>query len=74
MKNECLKRRPVEDPYEIWKSKTDDWVWKVLKKYQADDDKQFARWFVFVTSPYCPDGEYGDEYVSNIKSKSVRIQ
>lgn len=62
MKNKCNKTRPVDNPYEIWEGK--GWTWKVLKKYQADDEKPYARAFCFVTSPYCPDGEYGDVYIN----------
>jgi len=66
MKNDCAKRRDVEDPYEIWESTSTGWRWKVLKKYQANDEKPFARWYCFVTSPFCPQGEYGDVYVKDI--------
>ena len=72
-KNLCLKRRPKENPYEVWKSR-DGWTWNVLKKYQANDQKPYARWFCFVTSPFCPSGEYGDTYVSEIKSQATKVQ
>jgi hypothetical protein len=62
-KNLCGKTRKKEDPYEIWAA--NGWEWRVLKKYQADDNKPFARSFCFVTSPYCPEGEYGDTYVKD---------
>ena len=26
----------------------------------------YARWFCWVSSPFCPDGEYGDTYISDI--------
>lgn len=66
MKNLCGKMREKDNPYETWTN--GEWTWKVLKKWQADDNKPFARWFCFVTSPFCPDGEMGDTYVSEIKS------
>jgi len=66
MKNLCGKRRSIDNPYEIWQSEDGTWTWKVLKKYQANDNALYARWYCFVTSPYCPDGEYGDEYVATI--------
>lgn len=72
MKNECLKTRPVNNPYEVWKS-DDGWTWKVLKKCQADDNKPFARWFCFVTSPSYPTGEMGDVYVSEIKKQAKKV-
>lgn len=73
MKNLCLKRRDVNDPYEIWKSSNGDWTWKVLKKYQSDDNKPYAKWYCCVISPYCIDGEYGDVYVSDIKQCAVKV-
>lgn len=66
-KNPAAKMRKVEDPYEIWQNDS-GWTWKVLKKWQVDDAKPYARWFCFVTSPFCPEGEYGDTYVADIKS------
>ncbi len=70
MKNECAKTRPTTNPYEVWTNGS--WTWKVLKKWQADDEKPYARWFCMVTSPYCPDGEMGDAYVAEIKSNAYR--
>lgn len=45
----------------------------VLKKWQVDDNKPYGRWFCFVTSPFCPEGEYGDVYVSEIKENAVKV-
>lgn len=75
-KNLCAKTRPINDPYEIWQagSGPNAWTWYVLKKWQIDDDKSFARWFCHVTSPYVPDGEMGDTYVKDIKSQARRIK
>ena len=67
-KNTCLKERPVDNPYEVWVSFDGSWTWKVLKKWQADDSKEFARWFCHVTSPFVPNGELGDVYVAEIKA------
>ena len=75
--NLCRKTRPKDSPYEVWKGRMmgqDGWTWNVLKKWQADDEKPFARWFCFVTSPFYPDGEYGDVYVKEIKSCAVKVQ
>jgi hypothetical protein len=77
-KNPCGKTRKVGNPYEVWKSPDGTWKWEVLKKYQVDDNKPFGRWFCFVTSPYCPDGEYGDVYVGDVKggrgnTRNVRV-
>lgn len=70
MKNLCGKTRKADKPYEIWSNGT--WTWYVLKKWQADDSKPFARYFCLVKSPFVPDGEYGDVYVSEIKANAVR--
>lgn len=72
-KNACAKTVFIGDAYEVWTNET-GWTWNVLKKYQADDNKPFARWHCFVTSPFVPDGEFGDEYVENIKGYATRIK
>ena len=67
--NPCSKTRPASDPYEVWEDRTSGWEWAVLKKYQRPELEAvnpMARWFVFVKSPFCPEGEYGDEYVHRI--------
>jgi len=66
MRNFALKIRTEDDPYEIWKSRDGSWTWYVLKKYQRDDDKPYARWYCKVVTPCCPDGEFGDVYVADI--------
>jgi len=38
-KNLMVKMRTKENPYEIWKSADGTWEWRVMKKYQADDNK-----------------------------------
>jgi hypothetical protein len=70
-KNLCGKTRDKSNPYEVWAG--NGWRWAVLKKWQANDAKPYSRWFCFVTSPYCPDGEMGDVYVSEIKSAAVKV-
>ena len=71
MKNTQLKTREKSNPYEVWQA--GDWTWNVLKKWQVDDNKLYARWYCFVTSPLCPEGEYGDVYVKEIKDNAVKI-
>lgn len=71
MKNLCAKTRPLSNPYETWRG--GDWVWKILKKYQVDDNKPFSRAFCHVTSPYCPQGELGDVYLSDIRNNAARV-
>lgn len=72
MKNLCAKTRKVDNPYEVWTNGS--WTWKVLKKWQADDNKPNARWFCFVTSPFCPEGEYGDVYVKDIINNAKKVE
>lgn len=71
MKNTMLKTRTIDNPYEIWVC--GGWEWRVLKKWQADDNKPYARWYCFVTSPLCKDGEYGDCYVKDIKEYAGKL-
>ena len=73
MKNLCGKTRKRDEAYEIWQSADGSWTWYVLKKWQADDDKPYARWFCDVVTPMCPRGELGDVYVSEIKANARRI-
>jgi hypothetical protein len=73
-KNEFLKQRSVDNPYEIWKSNDYQWTWRVLKKYQVDDDKPYARWFCAVKSPFSyGNWEYGDVYVKDIKQNAKKV-
>jgi hypothetical protein len=66
--NLCAKTRPATNPYETWISFDGSCRWDVLKKWQANDDKPYARWFCKVYTPFMPDGELGDVYVSGIKA------
>ena len=73
-KNECAKTRKKEQPYEVWQDTLHGWTWRVLKKYQTPSKERtnpYARWYCFVTSPMCPYGEYGDVYISEIKSQAI---
>jgi len=76
VKNLCAKTVTRENAYEIWTARgtAGYWTWYVLKKWQADDNKPYARWFCDVVTPICPNGEMGDVYVSEIKSNAVRIK
>ena len=72
MKNLCGKMRPKDNPYETWQSFDGTWTWAVLKKWQANDDKPYARWFCNVITPCMPGGEMGDVYVAEVKSSDAR--
>ena len=78
--------RPKNDPYEIWRTSdfqpaTPDtpcigWEWRVLKKYQTPEKEAanpYARWFCFVTSEFCPQGELGDTYIGDIKNSAELV-
>ncbi len=73
-KNLCGKTVKRENAYEVWQTPDGSWTWYVLKKWQADDDKPYARWFCDVVTPYVPNGEMGDVYVSSIKECATRIK
>jgi hypothetical protein len=69
IKNLAGKSREIGTaPYEVWA--LGDWTWHVLKKYQAQDDKPFARWFCDV---YGFAHEAGDTYVDDIKGAGARL-
>lgn len=72
-KNLCFKIRPADKPYEVWAA--GGWTWYVLKKWQADDDKPFARWFCRVVTPWSgPAGDFGDVYVVDVKRQASKIK
>jgi len=69
-KNLMAKTRPVDDPYEVWKA--GGWEWRVLKKWQADDFKPFARWFCSVTSPHTFGmADMGDTYAAEVMATAT---
>lgn len=69
-----FKLRKVDDPYEVWQSVDHSWEWRVLKKWQTDDNKPFARWFCAVKSPFTYGRyEYGDVYVKEIKAYADKV-
>ena len=73
MKNLCAKTRPKDNPYEVWQSHNGSWTWQILKKWQGDDNKPYARWFCNVISPFVPEGEMGDVYVLDIKQNANKV-
>jgi hypothetical protein len=78
MKNLCGKTRNVDNPYEIWANLEGTWEWRVLKKYQNEENEKknpLARWFCAVKSPYTyGDFEYGDVYVRDIMANAVKVK
>jgi hypothetical protein len=58
-------------PIEIWQTPDGSWTWEVHKKYKkpkGEEKNPYARWFCKVKSPFTPQGEWGDVYISEIKS------
>ena len=73
MPNLFAKTRKVNDPYEIYRA--GGWEWRVLKKWQIDDNKPYARWFCAVKSPFTEPGyDMGDTYVSEILSVAQKVE
>lgn len=75
VKNEMAKTRPVNNPYEIYKS-SDGWEWRVLKKYQTPENEAknpYARWFCAVKSPMIPSYDMGDTYISDVGGLKVNF-
>jgi len=61
----CSKRRDVEKPWAIFEG--GDWEWRVLKNWQKDPEKEYARFHCAVSSPHTF-GSYdiGDVYCKDI--------
>tara|TARA_R100000664_G_C2661240_1_gene77353 strand:+ start:332 stop:568 length:237 start_codon:yes stop_codon:yes gene_type:complete len=70
-KNLCGKTRDIDNPYEVWKGPR-GFEWRVLKKYQKPEleaKNPYARWYCAVKSDMTYGSfEYGDTYVSDIKT------
>lgn len=50
------------------------WRWDVLKSYQGDNGKLYARWFCEVSSPYTMGGsDLGDTYVAEVIRNGVLV-
>ena len=77
-KNLCGKTRPIDNPYEVWRSNDGKWLWKVLKKNQKpskEAENPHARWFCAVQSPYTYGSfEMGDVYVKDIIDYAEQVK
>jgi len=61
----------VDKPFEIYENDSPyggKIEHRVLKKWQTDDNKPYARWFVGGKSSETGDWDFGDMYVERIKS------
>lgn len=75
MKNLQAKTVTRANAYEVWQTPDGTWTWYVLKKCQANDDQEYARWFCDVTSPIVGEqGELGYVYVAEIKTWAIKIK
>lgn len=73
-KNTMLKTRTLDNPYEVYVNQL-GWEWRVLKKYQADDRKPYARWFCAVRSPYTfGSWDYGDTYAQEVLDNATKLE
>lgn len=73
-KNLMAKKTTEEKPYQVWAS-GDGWRWLILKSYQADNTKEYARAFCAVSSPFTFGGyDYGDVYWADIVRRAVLIE
>ena len=73
-KNLMGKTRKLDQPYEVWKSRDGQWEWRVLKKWQSDDRKPYARWFCAVKSPFTHGGwEMGDTYAAEVMKQATKV-
>ena len=74
--NPCAKKVTPENAHEVWQSFDGNWTYFVLKKYQSPEKEAqnpYARWYCKVLSPATPRGEYGDVYVSSVKSGTRKV-
>lgn len=75
-KNPCARRVTPENAYEVWQSYDGRWTYFVLKKYkspEAEAKDPYVKWYVLTKSPYVPNGEYSDAYVSTVTRGTIRI-
>lgn len=63
MKNVASKTRPASNPYASWTDARSRWQYKLLKSWQADNSKPYARWHVDVVGF---GHDMGDEYASHL--------
>jgi len=57
--------------HEVWQDRRSGWTWYVLKSYQADRNKPYARAFCLVKGF---ETELGDVYWSDILGNAQRIK
>jgi hypothetical protein len=73
-KNVAGKTRTVDNPYAQWTDPVNpQWSFCILKSYQADNSKEYGRWFMAVKSPNTYGAwELGDGYVREYRQSILR--
>jgi hypothetical protein len=71
MKNLAGKVRKIDNPYATWIDPSCGWEFRLLKSWQGDNSKEYARWFMWVCGDY---SEMGDEYVKGLRSSLLRAE
>lgn len=64
MKNVAGKLRKIDKPYATWTDQRSGWKYRLLKSWQSDNSKEYARWFVEVLG-FAHD--MGDAYVREVR-------
>lgn len=65
MKNIAGKLRKVDNPYATWTDQRTGWKYRLLKSWQTDNSKEYARWFVEV---HGFGHDIGDVYVKEVRN------
>lgn len=64
MKNVAAKSRKPTNPYATWTDQRNGWKYRLLKSWQGDNSKEYARWFVEVDGYF---REMGDAYTREVR-------
>jgi hypothetical protein len=68
------KTRPAGNPYAVFQAAGGSWEWRVLKVWQADSTKPYARWFCSVKSPFTGGGsDMGDTYADDVLRQGTLV-
>ena len=68
-KNLFGKSADKDNPHAIYECGRMNFKWRVIKTWKHADNEPsdpYAKWYCFVTSDMCPEGEYGDVYKKEI--------
>ena len=70
------KTRPKDNPYAVYEDVLGGWEWRVVKTYQhpsAEKNNGYARWNVYVKSPFTMGSYEGpsDMYCREIKDNGL---